>query len=402
MARARSKKVSVPSQPARSTSPVRTVRRIPEATKILLAVRSGGRCQFPGCNKYTFEHALTLRDGNFSERAHVVAFSEAGPRGRAGERPEDIHDISNLMHLCFDCHKLVDDNPTEYPRSVLEAYKAEHESRIRHVTGLGPDLRTSVVQLKALIGGQAVDIPPRQIYSAVSPRYPSDRRGHIIDLTNIPVDSDEFMRIAAQTIDREVDRLYATGMDVEKTRHVSLFALAPIPLLVHLGRQLSNKIVVDLFQRHRDGGNPWSWRTSGEPADYVTSQLQRGSDPRRVAVVLSLSGPILRDRLPADIDDSFTVYETTLSNGKPSVDFMRQRADLERFRMAYRTFLAVLMRDHPGVRELHVFPAVPAPVAVALGHDLLPKVHPALLVYDDDKARGGFTLRIRTNDHETE
>jgi hypothetical protein len=44
---------------------------------------------------------------------------------------------------------------------------------------------------------------------------------------------------------REVSRLYDKGMDVESTRHISLFAVAPIPLLVFLGGCLSNKIHVD-------------------------------------------------------------------------------------------------------------------------------------------------------------
>jgi hypothetical protein len=59
------------------------------------------------------------------------------------------------------------------------------------------------------------------------------------------------------------------------------------------------------------------------------------------------------------------------------------------------------MRDHPDVRELHIIPAVPAPVAVACGHDLLPKVHPTLIVYDYDRASGGFINRTRVNDYDT-
>jgi hypothetical protein len=35
------------------------------------------------------------------------------------------------------------------------------------------------------------------------------------------------------------------GENVHETRHISLFALAPIPLLVFLGSQLSSKVPVD-------------------------------------------------------------------------------------------------------------------------------------------------------------
>jgi hypothetical protein len=55
------------------------------------------------------------------------------------------------------------------------------------------------------------------------------------------------------------------------------------------------------------------------------------------------------------------------------------------------------MRDHPEIRELHIFPAAPAPVVIACGHDLLPKVHPVLSVYDYDKGRGGFIMGLKVN-----
>jgi hypothetical protein len=376
-------------------------RNIPEPTRILLAVRSGGRCEFAGCNKYTFEDALTLQHGNYSERAHIVAFSEHGPRGQDGQRPEEIHSIDNLMHVCFDCHKRIDDHPDDYPRDVLEAYKAEHEERIRHVTGLGPDLKTSVVQLKAPVAGQVVDIPVTHVYDAVAPRWPTDRRGVVIDLASVEADeTDDGVEVAKRKIRQKIDNLYEEGMDVQKTRHISLFALAPIPLLVYAGSRLSNKIAVDLFQRHRDQESPWKWLASGDPVQYAQRVLQKGTDTRHVALVLSLSGTIQRRALPAVIDDTFTVFELTLVDAVPNVDFLRQRDDLERFRGAYRLFQALLKRDHDTLEELHVFPAVPAPVAVSLGHDLLPKVHPALLVYDFDKAKGGFTPRIRINGHE--
>ena len=366
---------------------------------MLLATRSGGRCEFAGCNKYLFEHQLTRKGGNFSEHAHIVAFSEAGPRGREGPRPINIHSPSNLMLLCAECHKLIDDNPADYPRSVLEKYKRDHEERIKHVTGLGPDMRTSVVQLKATIRDSAVDIPAAHIYEAVAPRYPTDRKGHVIDLTSYGQENrEEYYRLATTKIAQEVARIYAPGMDVEATRHISLFALAPIPLLVYLGFCLSNKVAVEFYQRHRTGNEPWKWKTTGAPARYKLRRRRSGGDSAKVALVLALSGAIDEKLMPAVIDDQFSVYEITLEGQTPNPEFLRQRRDLEDFRVVYRQFLSELMRDHPTVSHLQVFPATPAPIAVACGHDLLPKVHPSLVIYDYDKAGGGFIESLRIND----
>lgn len=385
--------------PKSNDKPKKPSRNIPERTKILLAVCAGGRCEFAGCNEYLFDHPLTLQAGNFSENAHIVAFSEIGPRGASGERPSDINDAGNLMLMCAKCHKLVDDRPDDYPRDVLEKYKTEHEARIRHVTSLGPDLRTSVVQLKAKIAGSVVDIPAPQIYQAVAPRYPIDKQGYVVDISSYGFENrEEYYRLAEREIKQRVTRLYDPGMDVETTRHISLFALAPIPVLVLLGRSLSNKIPVEMYQRHRSGENPWAWKTHGVAARYKVQTIRKGRDTTKVGLMLSLSGSI--DVAAVPLSDDYWLYELALDSEPPNVDFLRQRSDLEAFRATYRRLLSDLMRDHPTLSVLHLFPATPAPIAVACGHDLLPKVHPTLSVYDYDRV-AGFAARLSVNQPET-
>lgn len=383
-------------------SPVQVARGIPKRTEVLLAVRAGGRCEFGGCNKYLFQHSLTKKSGNFSEQAHVVAFSVKGPRGAGSTRPADVHSVENLMLLCAECHKEIDTRPTEYSRTLLEAYKEAHEERIQYLTGLGPDQRSTIVQLKSRIFGDAVDIPAPHIYTAISPRYPADPKGHIIDLTKIKSDdADEYYTLAKNEIRREVAKLYDDGLGVQSTQHISLFALAQIPLLMYLGRCLSNKIDTDFFQRHRTEADPWKWPEDGVPARYRVEEVVAGTDPTCVALKLSLSGPVSSDNLPSFIDSRYSIYEITLDNLPPGTDFLRKRADLQAFRLSYRSFLAELRGKRPAARMIHVFPAVPAPIAIACGHDLLPKVDPTLVVYDFVKTQGGYIKRIEVNEHDT-
>lgn len=374
---------------------VRLSRKIPDLTRLQLFVRAGGRCEFDGCNKFLLEHPLTLTEGNFAEMAHIVAFSADGPRG-GKRRPGNIHDLANLMLLCPACHKEIDDHPDRYPVRVLEKYKERHEERIRHVTGLGPDQKTTIVQLKSRIAGQVVAIPVAQVTNAVAPRYPTDAKGCVIDLTEIEAEGEDFLKAAATTIKQRIERLYDRGMDVEQTRHVSLFALAPIPLLIYLGRQLSSKVPVDAFQRHRDTED-WVWKPSGTSVEYRFTKVRGGSDRTKVALLLALSGPLHLESLPKEIDVRFTIYELTLDGITPSPTFLRQRQDLDRFKEVYQGALRAIARDHGQLDEIHLFPAVPAPVAVHCGRELLPKVDPNLLVYDYDKRTGGFALAMKVN-----
>jgi hypothetical protein len=246
---------------------------------------------------------------------------------------------------------------------------------------------------KAPIGGETVAIPFDQVVEATSPRYPRSRDGVVIDLTQIADEGRTFTEAAAQTILRRVRRVFEPGGEIEKSQHISLFALGPIPLLVFLGRQLSNKVPSDLYQRHRDTED-WTWKTTGKPVRYVLRKLRSGQTGNAVALVLSLSGGIRLTDLPGVVRQDSSVYELTLDGPTPKPTFLRLRQDLENFRSAYQEALGTIVRDHGLLKTIDLFPAVPAPVAVLCGRELLPKVHPGLRVFDYDKRKGGFTFQL--------
>jgi hypothetical protein len=371
-------------------------RGISDLTKIRLFVGAGGRCEFAGCNEYLLEHHLTLTPGNFAEQAHIVAFSPRGPRADAKLPAPYINEIGNLMLLCQRCHTLIDRNPEAYTVDRLKKDKALHEDRIHHLTGISSDLKTTVVQFRARIAGRTVSVPFAHVAKAVEPRYPSDKKGLVIDLTGITGTGPEFLQLAVTEISRSVAPLSMRGLDNRELQHVSLFAMGPIPLLVHLGRELSDKVELDLFQRHRDTED-WSWKPIGKPVEYVLNTVRQGDDRESVALCMSLSGSIHTGCLPASIDRRFTVYDLTLQDVAPTPLFLNTRADLTNFRVAYQRALRTIGSNHPGIRELHVFPAVPAPIAVLCGREVLPKIDPKLLVYDADKGNGGFAFALTVN-----
>lgn len=142
---------------------VEIARSVPESTRCMLWGLAGGNCEFSGCNRRLLEHDVTSLQVNLGEAAHVVAFSERGPRG-SKNRPKNIHSLENLMLLCPSCHKTIDDREDDFTRETLEEYKRTHEARVAHLVSLSPDMSTTVVQFKALIAGRAVDIPVNHVY----------------------------------------------------------------------------------------------------------------------------------------------------------------------------------------------------------------------------------------------
>lgn len=380
--------------PIKIEKPIVETRSVSEPVRVSLFVRAGGRCEFDGCNAYLLEHHVTLIGGNYAQLAHIVAFSKDGPRG-AEARPGDINDIANLMLLCHRCHKLIDSNPGRFSRQTLEGYKKAHEDRVFYLTGLGAEQKTSIFEVRGRIAGQPVVIPYDQILEAVTPRYPISKDGLLIDLTVLSDKSPASIKASCETIREQVREFFA-GSEIKKSCHISVFALGPIPLLAFLGTQLSSKVPTDFFQRHRDT-EKWNWKPAGKPVRYAFKELQRGKTGGGVALILSLSGPFTPNTLPKEIGKDMTIYELTFAKGIPNATLLNTRQDLEEFRKQYQVAIATITSKHRGIREIHLLPAVPAPIAILCGRELLPKVHPALLIYDNQKEKGGFVYQLTIN-----
>lgn len=392
-------KPSSPSSKPRAAKPPSAVQRpgrgIPRVLELALVARAAGRCEFKGCNLFLFNHHLTGRSGNFAQRAHIVAFSSGGPRGRKKMRPADLNKIANLMLLCAGCHKVVDDHPKEHPVSFLKGWKRAHESRIKAVTSAGPEMQTTIIQLRGVIAGQHVDIPAGDVRQAILPRFPAGHEDeHVIDISGISSESPEIFAAARREIQRCLRPILQGGLESTGPRHYSVFALAPIPTLVALGYELGDKIRVDLYQRHRDTES-WKWKVDGPELEFVAAKLSDGTDPSRVALLLSVSGRVTMEDLPPDLATAASCYQITPTACEPGLSILRRREDLSAFKGIYRRLLADLHALHPGMRELHLFPAIPAPIAVACGRELLPKIAPEIVVHD--LVRGTFFEKLRIN-----
>ena len=366
-------------------------RHVNEPTKVMLAALTAGRCQYLGCNKLVYEHHLTKEPGNYGQRAHIVGFRKGGPRGRAGSR-KSLNDLSNLMLLCPEDHKKIDDDVASHPRRLLAGWKRAHEERIRDLTSMGPEAQSHIVSLRALVGGHLVDeVAVSSVLLALRPLglYPAVQRAHDIELTGTHDSVADFYTTAAGQVTRQLADLVT-----RKPAHISVFALAPIPLLVHLGSRISNKLPVEVFNRHRIG-NTWRWSTHGTAVEFSLRLIRKGTNPKSVGLLVSISGVVELDTLPGEIDGTFSLYEIrpTVAPGR---DLIRKRDDLARFREAYRRALEDILREHGTLTELHLFPAVPVSVGVVLGHDVLPKAHPSLWVYDNRQPKG-FSLALKVD-----
>ena len=369
---------------------------IPQDVKLKLWVLSGGRCEFPGCNDYVWRDGLTFQEDNFSHMAHIVADSPDGPRGDNELSIEMAKDFDNLMLVCSKHSKLIDGrNKANYTIEDLQQYKKSHEDRIRRQTELQPDHKTTVLRFMANIGDRAVTISVNNAYHAILPKFPADDRGITINFTNRPGRGEKnFWESCSDDIESSISRELSEGNDRTCPNHISIFALGPIPLLMKLGQSIGNTISADLYQHHRDTEN-WIWKTEDQDLfEYNTREVLE-TNSKDVALVLSLSGKIHEEEVYKVFEYKPHLYEIYIE--EPNTGFLNQKSRLKKFRETYRSLLSKIRNRHSGDVKIHIFPAIPAPIAVLCGRELLPKSDPSVIVYDHEKNKEGFIPILTIN-----
>jgi len=95
-------------------------------THKLLWGRSGNLCAI--CRNVLVENpTLTDDESIIGEECHIVARADEGPRADPSFPSEKRDSIENLVLLCRNHHKLVDDQPKQYTIEELHRIKREHE-----------------------------------------------------------------------------------------------------------------------------------------------------------------------------------------------------------------------------------------------------------------------------------
>ena len=374
-------------------------RNVPQHTRLKLWIKAAGRCEFQGCNEPVWRNNLTLSDGNFAEVAHIIAASEDGPRG--SEESADLRiAYSNLMLLCPRCHIEIDRDPNKYSSELLRQWKQDHEKRIEIQTNYPEEIHKSTVVLFTVkIKDRVPRINHEAYRNAMFPKYPVDE-GIKIEIPDFDRSGDVTeWSTYARSIERKIRIRVEEGIDREAVKHFSVFAIGPMPLLMFLGRCIGDTIPADLYQSHRnikDTSQTWSWQTEEQETQtsYIVNPIKVVENSENVAIILSLSDTIGKDKYVNFVDDTFSLYEITIEN--PSPHFLRNPKQLEHFSYEYRKLLNQVQTTHGHRCKVFILPAAPISIAVECGRVLLPTKDPDIFAceyYDKD----GFRKVLKIN-----
>lgn len=367
-------------------------RTVKKATRHMLWGKAAGRCEFEGCNRLLWKHPLTQEQVNIAEAAHIYAFSDKGPRGNEAIADEILNDLDNLMLACHDCHKTMDNSPGQYTVELMQGWKARHELRIETVTGIEPDKASHVVLYGANIGQHSSPLNLQDAAQALFPhRYPAERRPIELSTKNVAFNDADLSLWQAEKdyLVSAFNRRVKEQIEAGEINHLSVFGLAPQPLLILLGSLLQDICSADVYQRHREPVQTWDWPESSEPLQF---EIERPSDfAGPPALVIEFTAAVTTDRITSALDNP-TIWRIKVPN--QTSDHIKSRQDLSNFRQLVHGLIGEIQEKHGHQTPLHIFPVAGVSVAIELGRIRQPKAHMPWIIYDQNNKSNGFKETI--------
>lgn len=368
----------------------RATRAIAPTVQCELWAKAAGRCEFAGCNKPLWKSSVTQERVNIAQKAHIYPFSDRGPRGNGSAAPRDRNSVENLILVCHECHKKIDYklDGGRYPVTLLRRMKAEHEQRIERITGIDASKKSHVLLYGANVGNHSSPLQYDQTATALFPhRYPAQDTP--IDLATINgsfIDrDDEFWALEATSLKRRFGQRVRERITTGDIEHLSVFAIAPQPLLILLGTLLGDIVPADVYQRHREPPG-WNWPEHTAPVTFqVDAPTTIGGPP---ALVIGLSAIIAQSRITSILGPEAAIWSVTTST--PHNDLIKSRTDLAAIRTLARSLFDRIKAAYSAADTLHIFPACGVSVAVELGRVRMPKADMPWQIYDENTSRGGF------------
>ena len=103
--------------------------RIQPTPKVInrLYALSGNQCAFPDCG---VKLVSSTGNENIADVSHIEAAEKGGPRYNPNSNDTERRSFKNLILLCKNHNKVIDDNPNKYTVNVLRQMKRNHEDKI--------------------------------------------------------------------------------------------------------------------------------------------------------------------------------------------------------------------------------------------------------------------------------
>lgn len=363
--------------------------------RYILWGKSAGRCQYEGCNKQLYLDSLTKAEFNTSYIAHIIADSKNGPRGDKilSEKLKD--DISNLMLLCDEHHRLIDKKQVkEHSVERLTKMKKEHEDRMVRLTDIQEQKEAHIVLYGANVGSHSSNVKYKECITALSPDfYPSNMGAIELGMQNSSFEDDEvlYWQMESKNLVNKFNQKITPLKETNPIQNYCVFGIAPQPLLIKLGTLLYDLANVNIYSNKKEP-KTWDWISgTGEDEYFKIEKPTIITD--RIALVFSLSATVNDERITSVLGKDCSIWKITID--KPNNNFIKYKNQLSQFRSVCREILDKIKAIHGEGNEINVFPVMLPSTAIEFGKIWYPKADLPLIIYDQNRKLGGFSKAIK-------
>lgn len=357
---------------------------LPMAKKRELYQRAACMCEFENCGIPLFFDLRSGRPVNNGDFAHIIPSSANGPRGYEDAGDYEVNSPENRILLCKKHHKLVDDNERNYPAELLRKMKRQHEDKVRCFQSIiSAEASLACILTAKIKGVQEVVVSDSSVNEAiVASGHPlADMFPQRIDLVS---DREYGTRAYWKSMVLQLEAHSKRLVSLIKSRGdaglgLSIFPLAPIPLIAKFASLIGDKIPFTTFPKLR-GAHSWTWRTGAKTNKFSYERIRTDWQTRRVALVISATAPILNQFL-SEVNYKGDIYH--IHSQRMSLDPVKTLEDLTSFRSAFHDALSDIQQTHRSPVKVDVFPCVPNVLAFEIGCRRMAKVHPEMTVHEN-------------------
>lgn len=366
---------------------------ISEKKKIILMGLCGGKCEFRGCNNSVVEDMLTGDKSNFANYAHIIASSENGPRGNETLSNKLSNDENNIMVLCRNHHKEIDDFPEKYPEELLKKMKKEHEDFIRDLMNIKKENTAIGIKYSFNISDRVPKINDEDVKKcAFKQNYYC--KGDIINLSGSKADERKdsvIYELEKENIKMNFYQLIKPLLKKEYVEKIFLCAIAPQPLLIYLGVLFSDISNVEVQQLQREPIQEW-YLGNEDDEKFDVNVIVPEKKNEKVALNISITANIDEDRIRAIVGEKCDIIkiESTIHGN----DIIKNKSQLEKYNKKIREVFETIKDTYGRDCKISIFPAMPISIAIETGRCWMKKTHPNLIIYDEKK---GFKKALEIN-----
>ena len=180
-----------------------------------------------------------------------------------------------------------------------------------------------------------------------------------------------------------------------RDKHISLFAIAPQPLLFRLGMLLNRNYCVDVRQS-QGNTEKWRWPETNKTIMLERKTLATAYSTDSVAVTVELTAKLSDEELMG-IFGNCEVHRIVASQCSP--ECIKSPADLVEVLKLFRSVLNDIRTNIGPDVTVHFLPIAPASVSVELGRQLM-KGDPEIWIYDRNYITKKWDIALKLNGQE--